>query len=228
MATVLHSMLPVKSRIPRIIRTLRRATAEFPKPMGTAMVAEKRSLFELLVATVCSAQSRDSVTYPVVQKLFAVAKTPEHIARMPENELAKRLYPISYYNTKAKHLKALARMLIGRFNGRVPETMAELVTLPGVGRKTANLVLGEGLGQAVGICVDTHVHRISNRLGVVRTKTRGATERALTAVLPKRYWIVWNSFLVMWGQNICTPVSPRCSVCPIRSWCARRGVTSSR
>lgn len=214
--------------LPAIIRTLRRATRAFPKPMGTAIVAERRTLFELLVSTVCSAQSQDRVTYPVMQRLFAVANTPAAIARMSEAELAKRLYPISYYRTKAKHLRALSRILLDQYHGLVPETMAELLELPGVGRKTANLVLGEGMGKVEGICVDTHVHRISNRLGIVRTKTREATERALMTVLPKKYWIAWNPLLVMWGQNICTPISPKCSVCPIRKWCERRGVTTSR
>lgn len=216
------------SSLPAIVRTLRRATRGFTKPMGTAMIAEKRTLFELLVSTVCSAQTRDSVTYPVMQRLFRVARTPEDFVRMSPARLARHLYPISYYRTKAKHIRALARILIDRFGGRVPKTMAELLTLPGVGRKTANLVLGEGMGKAEGICADTHVHRISNRLGFVRTNTRGETERALMERLPKRYWIAWNPLLVMWGQNVCTPVSPRCSICPIRSWCERRGVTHSR
>jgi endonuclease-3 len=163
-----------------------------------------------------------------MQRLFAIANTPEAIARMPEVELAKRLYPISYYRTKAKHLRALSRMLLDQFGGRVPTTMNELLELPGVGRKTANLVLGEGMEKVEGICVDTHVHRISNRLGIVRTTTREATERALMAVLPKKYWLIWNPLLVMWGQNICAPISPKCSQCPIRQWCERRGVTTSR
>ncbi len=211
-----------------IIRILRRATQKFAKPMGTAMVAEKRTLFQLLVSTVCSAQTKDTTTYPVMQRLFRVAKTPEDFIRMPLARLRKLLFPISYYNTKAKHLKALSRILIDRFDGRVPGTMAELITLPGVGRKTTNLVLGEGMGKVEGICVDTHVHRISNRLGLVRAKTREETERALMRTLPKKYWTIWNPLLVMWGQNICTPISPKCSICPIRQWCQRRGVTTSR
>lgn len=211
-----------------IVRTLRRATKSFAKPMGTVMVAEKRTLFQLLVSTVCSAQTKDSVTYPVMQRLFRIAKTPEDFVRMPIERLKKLLYPISYYNTKAKHLKELSRRLVDQYSSRVPETMAELLTLPGVGRKTANLVLGEGMGKVEGICVDTHVHRISNRLGIVRTKTREETERALMRILPKKYWTAWNPLLVQWGQNICTPISPKCSICPIRQWCQRVGVTSSR
>lgn len=233
-----------------IVRTLRRATKPFQKPMGTAIVAEKRTLFQLLVAIVCSAQTKDTTTYPVMQKLFRIAKTPEDFVRMQIARLKKLLYPISYYNTKARHLKALAKQVLdwrethacdtpsnspsargggsGGADCEIPHTMAELLTLPGVGRKTANLVLGEGMGKIEGICVDTHVHRISNRLGIVQTKTREETERALMRILPKKYWTAWNPLLVQWGQNICAPISPRCSVCPIRQWCKRRGVTSSR
>lgn len=226
--TVASPMLLVKDRIPYIVRTLTLATKAFAAPMGTAMVRERRTLFELLVSTVCSAQSKDSVTYPVMQRLFRIAHTPEQFVRMSQLELAKFLYPISYYRTKAEHLIALSRILIEQHHGRVPSTMAELLTFPGVGRKTANLVLGEGMGKVEGVCVDTHVHRISNRLGIVRTKTREATERALMKILPRKFWIRWNPLIVMWGQNVCTPISPKCSQCPIRQWCERRGVTTSR
>ncbi|MDO8598711.1 MAG: endonuclease III [bacterium] len=218
----------MSTRVLAIVRVLRRATCGFPKPMGTAMVAENRTLFQLLVSTVCSAQTKDTTTYPVMQRLFEVARTPEDFVRMSIGRLRKLLYPISYYNTKAKHLKELSRILINQFGGRVPGTMDELLTLPGVGRKTANLVLGEGMGKVEGICVDTHVHRISNRLGIVRTASREKTERALMRVLPKKYWTIWNPLLVMWGQNVCTPISPKCSLCPIRQYCQRRGVTTSR
>lgn len=211
-----------------VVRVLARTTKAYAIPLGTAMVLERRSLFELLVSTVCSAQARDVTTYPVMVRLFAIAKTPEAFTRLPLPRLRKLLYPISYYNTKAKHLKALAQMILKEFGGKVPETMEELMRLPGVGRKTANLVLTEGLGKSVGITVDTHVHRISNRLGIVRTQSRADTERALMTVLPKRLWARWNPLLVMHGQNICAPVSPKCSTCPIRQYCQRRGVTVSR
>ncbi|MBI2483470.1 endonuclease III [Candidatus Uhrbacteria bacterium] len=217
-----------RTRAVAVIRVLRRETAALPKPMGTTMVFERRTLFQLLVATICSAQTRDVVTYPVMRRLFRTVRTPKELIAISEDALAQQLYPISYYRTKAKHLRAMSHMLIDQFDGQVPTTMAELLTLSGVGRKTANLVLGEGMGQSEGICVDTHVHRISNRLGVIRTKTRAATERALMRILPKKYWTLWNPLLVMWGQNICAPISPKCSQCAIRPWCARRGVTVSR
>ncbi|MDO8425012.1 MAG: endonuclease III [bacterium] len=211
-----------------IVRILRRTTAQYEIPLGTRMGLEKRSLFELLVSTVCSAQARDATTYPVIVKLFAIANTPEQLVRIPLVKFQQLLYPISYYNTKAKHLVALSRMLLTEFGGMVPGTMEELLRLPGVGRKTANLVLAEGFGKPAGITVDTHVHRISNRLGVIRSRSRAETERLLMAVLPKRLWAIWNPLLVMHGQNICAPISPKCSQCPLRNQCQRRGVTTSR
>ncbi|MBI4433471.1 endonuclease III [Candidatus Uhrbacteria bacterium] len=218
----------LRERIRAIIAELCRATRSFPKPMGTSMVGEGRTLFQLLVATICSAQTRDATTYPVMQRLFAIVRTPKEFASISHAELERLLYPISYYRTKAKHLRQMSQMLIEQYHGQVPTTMEELLRLPGVGRKTANLVLGEGVGKSEGICVDTHVHRISNRLGLIRTATREATERALMRIMPKRYWTMWNPLLVMWGQNICTPISPKCSQCALRPWCERRGVTTSR
>ncbi|MDO8462816.1 MAG: endonuclease III [bacterium] len=211
-----------------IVRILKRTTKRFAIPLGTTMVLEQRSLFELLVSTVCSAQARDATTYPIMVKLFAIANTPEQLAAMPLGRLQQFLYPISYYNTKAKHLIALSKLLLREFDGKVPHTMEELLRLPGVGRKTANLVLTEGLGISVGITVDTHVHRISNRLGVIRSKSRAETEHKLMDTLPKRLWASWNPLLVVLGQNTCTPISPKCSQCPLRDQCKRRGVTVSR
>lgn len=211
-----------------IMRILKRATATFEKPLGTAMVLERRTPFELLVSTICSAQARDSQTAPIVRKLFTITNTPEAFARMPLAKLQQLLYPVSYYNTKAKHLIAMATMLIEQFDGQVPRTMSELLQLPGVGRKTANLVLNEVFGLIEGICVDTHVHRISNRLGIIRSRSRTETEALLMRVLPKRLWAIWNPLLVMWGQNICVAVAPKCSACPVRKYCQRRGVTTSR
>lgn len=207
---------------------LRRATTSFEKPLGTAMALDRRTPFELLVSTICSAQARDSQTAPIMRRIFAIANTPEAFVRMSLARLERYLYPVSYYRTKAKHIRAMSTMLLARFHGEAPRTMGELLQLPGVGRKTANLVLNEGFGLVEGICVDTHVHRISNRLGILRTRSRSETERELMRVLPKRYWAIWNPLLVMWGQNICTPIAPKCSVCPIRKYCQRRGVTTSR
>lgn len=211
-----------------IVRILSRATRLFVKPLSTQIMLDGRSLFELLVSTVCSAQARDATTYPRMVALFHIAHTPEAMARMPLARLKKILYPISYYNTKAKHLIALSKMLRRTYGGNVPRTMEALTQLPGVGRKTANIVLTEGLGLVRGIAVDTHVHRISNRLGIVRTATRAETERALLRIVPRRFWARWNPLLVLWGQNICTPISPKCSTCPLLAQCQRRGVSIAR
>jgi endonuclease-3 len=141
--------------------------------------------------------------------------------------IERAIFPVGFYRTKARTVLALCRELLDRFQGRVPDTIEALLTLPGVGRKTANLVVTMGFGRP-GICVDTHVHRISNRLGYVRTRTPEETETALRAKLPQRYWIGYNDLLVAFGQNVCTPVSPRCSTCPVRRLCRRVGVAASR
>jgi endonuclease III len=218
----------LEKRITKIVHVLSRATRDFDVPLGTAMAQAGRTPFELLVATMCSAQAKDVATQPRMLGLFQVANTPEQFMKLPIAKLRKLLYPISYYNTKARHLKAMSRLLIDEFHGEVPQTMDELLRLPGVGRKTANLVLTESFGIVAGICVDTHVHRIVNRLGLIRTKTREQTERALMKMLPKRYWARWNPLLVTWGQNVCAPISPKCSTCPLRSLCEQRGVTTRR
>jgi endonuclease-3 len=159
--------------------------------------------------------------------LFARATTPEGLAALPVSTIERSIYPVGFYRTKARSLKALCRDLLRRYRGRVPDDLDELLTLPGVGRKTANLVVTLGFGKP-GICVDTHVHRITNRWGYVRTQTPDATEQALRRKLPRPYWIVLNDLLVPYGQHRCTPVSPFCSECGLHSWCRRVGVTRSR
>jgi endonuclease-3 len=156
-----------------------------------------------------------------------VAPDACRLATLAEGRIARLIFPAGFYRTKAANLRASARLLLERHAGRVPEGMEELLELPGVGRKVANLVRGLGFG-IPGICVDTHVHRISNRLGWVATRDPAGTERALVQVLPRRYWIVVNELMVRWGQAVCTPLSPRCSVCPVASACRRRGVTRTR
>jgi endonuclease-3 len=156
-----------------------------------------------------------------------VADTPVAMLRLPAARIAKLIYPVGFYRTKAKVILGICRDLLARFGGRVPDTIDALLTLDGVGRKTANLVVTIGYNKP-GICVDTHVHRISNRLGYVRTRTPEETETALRATLPRRYWIGYNDLLVTFGQNVCAPISPRCSICPVSALCRRVGVTSSR
>jgi len=181
--------------------------------------------FEVLVATMLSAQTRDAVTSAASARLFRVARSPRGIAKLTEKQIEKLIYPVSFYRHKAEHLRETCRILVDRFGGRVPGTMEELLTLPGVGRKTANLVLILSFKSLRNICVDTHVHRISNRLGWVRTRTPDETEQALYKSTRERWWPYINLYLVTWGQNVCRPIYPRCGACVIREHCPQIGVT---
>jgi endonuclease-3 len=197
------------------------------RPTTLAEVQRRRDPFRLLVACVISLRTKDAVTAAASARLFAVAGTPNELARLPEGKIAKLIFPAGFFNTKAKQIRAIARGIAVEHGGTVPPDRDELLSLPGVGRKTANLVLGLGFGIPA-ICVDTHVHRISNRLGLVRTKRPEETERVLEEVLPQRFWIEINDLLVTFGQNICQPVSPWCSRCPLAKRCPRVGVSRSR
>jgi endonuclease III len=181
--------------------------------------------FEVLVATMLSAQTRDAVTAAASTRLFRLARSPRAIARLTEKRIEKLIYPVSFYRHKATHLRETCRILVDRFGGRVPGTMEELLMLPGVGRKTANLVLILAFKSLRNICVDTHVHRISNRLGWVRTRTPEETEQALYKSTHEHWWPYINLYLVTWGQNVCRPIYPRCGACIIREHCPRIGVT---
>jgi endonuclease-3 len=186
---------------------------------------QKANPFQVLIATMLSAQTKDAVTFEASTRLFATAGTPVRLAKLPASTIERLIYPVSFYRNKARHVRETCRQLIDRFDGRVPTTMDALLTLPGVGRKTANLVLIVAHRSASNICVDTHVHRISNRLGWVRTRTPEQTEQALYVVAPRRWWADINLYLVSWGQNVCRSVYPLCNVCPIRDLCPRLGVT---
>ncbi|OGL17011.1 MAG: endonuclease III [Candidatus Rokubacteria bacterium RIFCSPLOWO2_12_FULL_71_22] len=211
----------------RVLRRLRR-TAPRWSPTALATIAEgTRDPFRVLVACILSLRTQDTTTGPASERLFAVAKTPATMLRLTPRAIERLIYPVGFYRTKARVILGLCRDLLARWDGRVPDTIDALLTLKGVGRKTANLVVTMGYGRP-GICVDTHVHRISNRLGYVRTKSPDETEMALRAKLPRRHWIGYNDLLVAFGQNVCTPISPRCSICPVRGLCRRVGVTASR
>jgi endonuclease-3 len=186
--------------------------------------------FEVLISTMLSAQTRDPVTAAASERLFRVARTPRTMAKLTTIRIERLIYPVSFYRHKAKHVQETCRLLVTRHRGRVPGTMEELLTLPGVGRKTANLVLILSFKSLQNICVDTHVHRISNRLGWVQTRTPEETERALYKATADRWWPFINLYLVTWGQNVCRPVYPRCGACVIRERCPRIGVerTSAR
>jgi endonuclease-3 len=181
--------------------------------------------FQVLIATLLSARTQDATTLAASTRLFKEARTPRTMARLTIRRIEKLIYPVSFYRHKARHVKATCRILSDRYHGRVPTTMEELLTLPGVGRKTANLVLILAFKSAKSICVDTHVHRISNRLGWVRTKTPDETEQALYRATADRWWPYINLYLVTWGQNVCRPTAPRCGSCAILSYCKQVGVT---
>ncbi|OGX29922.1 MAG: endonuclease III, partial [Omnitrophica WOR_2 bacterium RIFCSPHIGHO2_01_FULL_48_9] len=158
---------------------------------------------------------------------FKLASTPDQMCHLTPRQIEKAIYPVGFYRTKAKNILGICKDLLERYNGQVPDDLDTLLQFKGVGRKTANLVLTEGFGK-LGVCVDTHVHRISNRLGYVKTQTPEETEWALRKQLPEKYWMEYNALLVTWGQNVCKPISPFCSRCRLKPWCARKGVTSSR
>jgi endonuclease-3 len=210
-----------------VIRRLRR-TRERWNPTALAVVAaESGDPFRVLIACILSLRTQDTTTGPAAARLFALADTPAAMLTVPRRRIERAIFPVGFYRTKARGIHGISRDLLARFGGRVPSTIDDLLTLSGVGRKTANLVVTVAFGKP-GICVDTHVHRISNRWGFVRTRTPEDTETALRRRLPRRYWIGYNDLLVAFGQNVCQPVSPRCSICPVRAGCPRIGVRHSR
>ena len=210
------------------MRALARAIDNLDLPAVEKIAEESQEdPFEVLIATMLSAQTRDAVTAAATARLFRRAKRPRTIAKLTGQEIERLIYPVSFYRHKARHVKETCRQIVERFRGRVPGTMEELLSLPGVGRKTANLVLILSFKSLKNICVDTHVHRISNRLGWVRTRTPDETEQALYAATDARWWPYINLYLVTWGQNVCKPIYPRCGACVIREHCARVGVTQT-
>lgn len=213
--------------IGKIVEILRRAVRDMRVPVGTEIARKSRSPFELLISTLLSLRTKDDVTREASLRLFKRAGTPEKIAALPDSEVEKLIYPVGFYHTKARRIKEVCRTLIEKYNNEVPDELDELLKFKGVGRKTANLVITLGFGKD-GVCVDTHVHRICNRLGYIKTKTPDDTEMALRKKLPKQYWIELNDLLVMWGQNICRPISPLCSACQIRPYCQQVGVERHR
>jgi endonuclease-3 len=198
-----------------------------PEDLALSKVAAGRNPFHVLVACLISLRTKDEVTDVAAPRLLARAPTPRALAGVPEREIERLIFPAGFFRTKARRLRALGRTLERQHGGRVPDTLDGLLALDGVGRKTANLVVTLGFGKP-GICVDTHVHRIANRLGFVRTTAPDHTERVLRARLPRRWWIPINDLLVSWGRTVCGPLSPRCSICQARRVCRRAGVTRSR
>jgi endonuclease-3 len=227
MKLALPPLVP-RNRIGAVMRRLRRAIHGLDEPAVETIAEEQQDdPFQVLIATMLSAQTRDPVTAEASRRLFRAARTPRTMARLTTKEIERLIYPVSFYRNKAVHVKEACEQIVHRYGGQVPRTMEELLTLPGVGRKTANLVLILAHRSGENICVDTHVHRISNRLGWVATRTPEETEHALYAVAPKRWWPVINLFLVTWGQNVCRPVYPLCGSCAIGDLCPRIGVTKA-
>lgn len=186
-----------------------------------------RDPFLVLISCLLSLRTKDTVTLPVSIQLFKRVQSPEELLSLSDQEIEQLIYPVGFYRRKARLLKTVCKDLIDRFGSKVPNTEKELLSIKGVGRKTANLVLGEGFGIPA-ICVDTHVHRITNRLGLAQTTTPEETENALKKILPKVYWVEFNRLLVIWGQNICVPISPFCSKCALYDLCERKGVKKNR
>lgn len=222
--------IDVKKRAIAIIDKLRIATKNMEQPAATQIVNKYgRDPFLILVSCILSLRTRDTVSFPASLRLFEYAKSPEQLLGLSPPTIEKLIYPVGFYHQKTKQLCALSAKLIAQYNSTVPNNEADLLSLPGVGRKTMNLVLSEAFGIPA-LCVDTHVHRISNRLGLVATDTPEKTEKALKLILEPEYWSEYNKLMVMWGQNICLPLSPLCSQCPLLELqlCPQIGVTRRR
>lgn len=209
------------------IAQIKRDVRGWCMPVVGVIAQETGDPFRILISCLLSLRTRDATTAAASSRLFAAAATPRALAALPVSTIERLIYPVGFYKTKARRLPDLCRHLLTRYDGVVPDDLDELLTLPGVGRKTANLVVTLGFRKP-GICVDTHVHRITNRWGYVRTASPDATEHALRRKLPKEHWIELNDLLVPYGQYRCTPISPFCSQCALTAWCRRVGVTSRR
>jgi endonuclease-3 len=186
-----------------------------------------RDPFKVLISCILSLRTQDSTTGSASERLFKLASDTKTMSRLPVKEIEKAIYPVGFYRVKAKRIKEISRVLLKNYNSKVPDNLDKLLKLKGVGRKTANLVITLGYRKP-GICVDTHVHRITNRWGYVKTKTPEETEFALRKKLPKKYWLKINGLLVAFGQGICRPISPLCSQCTINSFCDKAGVKTHR
>jgi endonuclease III len=218
----------VKDReIHSAVRLLRREAPKWQTPVVTLIAEASDSPFKVLISCILSLRTQDSTTAQASRRLFALADSPETMVRLTAKKIEQAIFPVGFYRTKAKTILEICRSLNENYRGRVPDEIDELIKFKGVGRKTANLVVTLGYNKP-GICVDTHVHRISNRWGYVKTATPEKTEVALRAKLPKQYWIEYNDLLVSFGQQLCRPISPLCSQCPVAKYCSQIGVTVKR
>ena len=206
---------------------LRRLVTSWRTPAVTIVSQREGNPFKVLISCILSLRTQDQTTGPASERLFSLADSPQRILKLSAADIEKAIYPVGFYRNKARQILDICAVLLERHGGKVPSDINELLTLKGVGRKTANLVVTLGFGKP-GICVDTHVHRITNRWGYVETRSPEETEYALRAKLPSEYWLEINDLLVTFGQNHCRPQSPYCSTCLLTAFCARRGVTTSR
>lgn len=214
-------------QIATVLRLVRHTIRVWEAAALGKIAEESHNPFRVLISCILSQQTKDGVTELASARLYRLADRPETILALSEQRIARAIYPVSFYRTKARTIRQVCQALLARFAGGVPDSLEALLSLYGVGRKTANLVLTVGYRKP-GICVDTHVHRISNRWGYVKTKTPEQTEMALRVKLPRRHWISYNDLLVPFGQHLCRPISPFCSRCPVERWCAKTGVTTHR
>jgi endonuclease-3 len=215
------------ANIDQVIKILRQEMKDMPDPSVTLVGKRWQSPFLVLISCILSLRTKDETTLPASERLFRLADTPQGMVKLRTGQIEKAIYPVGFYKTKARNIHGICRDILERFDGKVPDDLDTLMMMKGVGRKTANLVLTEGFGIPA-MCVDTHVHRISNRVGYIATKTPEETEFALRKKLPRKYWMDYNALLVTWGQNRCRPVSPICSRCGIKKFCQRKNVTTSR
>jgi len=214
--------------IGKIITLLKKESKNWKRPFLSAWAEINRNPFTTLISCILSLRTKDAVTANASLRLLKKYNTPEKILRLSENQIEKLIYPAGFYKTKARRIREICRVLIKEYSGKVPKNFDELMKLKGVGRKTANIVMVYGFKQPEYLPIDTHCNRIPNRLGWIKTKTPEETENALSNILPKKYWYDFNDLFVQFGQNLCLPVSPFCSKCPIRKYCRRVGVKVSR
>ncbi len=215
------------SDIHKIIEILRLEVPKLETPFLTFLAVRTRDPFKILISCILSLRTQDKTTADTSKRLYALAETPQKMRRLPKDVIEKAIYPVGFYRIKAGNILGICDDIVEKYDGKVPDEIDELLKLKGVGRKTANLVVTVGFGKP-GICVDTHVHRIPNRWGYIITKTPEETEKVLRKKLPKNYWIEFNDLLVPFGQAICRPLSPKCSICPIEKYCEKVGVTKHR
>ncbi len=213
--------------IDEIIKKVKKSIKKYEEPVLEKFNKKLNSPYWVLISCLLSLRTKDEITEKVIKNLYKIAKTPEQILKLPLAKLKKIIFKTGFYNNKAKTIKNVTKKILNDFKGKVPDTLDDLLSLPGVGRKTANLVLTVAYNK-MGICVDTHVHKIFNRWGYVKTNTPDETEMKLREKLPEKYWKKINNFLVLFGQNICVPVSPFCSLCPVNLKCPKIGVKRHR